>query len=126
MAVSVVAAVVAVAVVAVVIAVAVSHPLSKLNERKRDLTGCTPRRESFDSHPTPLRPTDYNYNHYYTYLYDYIRRRQMTGFALQPTLCAGTARRPLHLVHRISAERSLYIIVVILHSTVIITIIYKV
>jgi len=47
----------AVAVVAVGIAVAVSHPLSKPNERKRDLTGRAPRRESFDSRPH-ARPTD--------------------------------------------------------------------
>lgn len=42
----------------------------------------------------------------------------MTGFApYQPS--AGTAWRSLHLVHRISTERSLYI-VVLLHSTIII------
>lgn len=42
----------------------------------------------------------------------------MTGFApYQPP--AGTARHSLHLVHRISTERSLYI-VVLLHSTIII------
>lgn len=58
MAVSVVAVVVAVAVVAVAITVAASHPLWELDERKRDLTGRSPRRESFDSHPTPVRPTD--------------------------------------------------------------------
>jgi len=33
---------------------AASHPLLKLNERKQDLTGRAPRRESFDNH----RPSD--------------------------------------------------------------------